>query len=41
MNTTIGLEYKIQEMAQRIKTLREIVGLTTTEMSIKSGVTEE
>ena len=41
MNTTIGLEFKIQEMAQRIKTLREIVGLTTTEMSIKTGVTEE
>ena len=35
-----GLETKIIEMAQRIKTLREIVGLSTLEMAEKTGVTE-
>ena len=36
-----GLEFKIQEMAQRIKTLREIIGLTAAEMAQKTGITEE
>ncbi len=39
MNTATGLQFKISEMAQRIKTLREIVGLTPEEMSLKTGVT--
>ena len=34
------LEFKIQEMAQRIKTLREIIGFTTEDMALKTGVTE-
>ena len=37
----IGLDLKIQEMATRIRELREIVGLTTAEMAEKTGVTEE
>ena len=41
MGIGTGLEFKIQEMAQRIKTLREIVGLTTSEMALKTGVTED
>ncbi len=41
MNSATGLEFKIQEMAQRIKTLREIVGLTTNEMALKTGVSEQ
>ena len=41
MSTATGLEFKIQEMAQRIKTLREIVGLTPAEMALKTGITEE
>ncbi len=32
------LEFKLQEMAQRIRTLREIVGLTVEEMAEKTGV---
>ena len=36
-----GLEFKIMEMAKRIAELREIVGLTTAEMALKTGVTEE
>ncbi len=41
MKTATGLEFKIQEMAQRIKTLREIVGLTQEEMALKTGVSIE
>ena len=41
MSTATGLEFKIQEMAQRIKTLREIVGHTPAEMALKTGVSEE
>lgn len=41
MSTTKGLEFKIREMAQRIKTLREIVGLTTLQMAEKTGVSEQ
>ena len=37
----IGLDLKIQEMATRIRELREIVGLTTAEMAEKTGVSEE
>ena len=39
MNT--GLEFKIKEMAQRIKTLREIEGFTVSEMALKTGVSVE
>ena len=38
MNTATGLEFKIKEMAQRIRTLREIVGLSKEEMAKKTGV---
>ncbi len=41
MKTQItGLEFKIQEMAARIRDLREIEGYTTAEMAAKTGVTE-
>lgn len=40
MSNSTELQTKITEMAQRIKTLREIVGLSTTEMANKTGVTE-
>ena len=33
-----GLEFKIKEMAQRIKTLREIEGISIEEMALKTGV---
>ena len=36
-----GLEFKIMEMAKRIAELREIVGLSTAEMALKTGVTEK
>ncbi len=38
---TTGLEFKIKEMAKRIADLREIVGLTTAEMALHTGVSEE
>ena len=41
MSTATGLEFKIQEMAQRIRTLREIVGYTSADMALKTGVTEQ
>ncbi len=41
MNTATGLQFKITEMAQRIKTLREIVGLTESEMAQKTDVSLE
>ena len=41
MGIGTGLEFKILEMAQRIKTLREIVGLSTADMALKTGVTEK
>lgn len=41
MNTATGLEFKIKEMAQRIHTLREIIGLTCEEMAVKTGVSVE
>ena len=36
-----GLEYKIREMAERIRALREITGLSTAEMAQRTGVSEE
>ena len=36
-----GLDLKIQEMARRIRELREIVGLSVKEMATKTDVTEE
>ncbi len=36
-----GLDFKIREMAERIKELREILGLTTYEMAAKTDVTQE
>ena len=36
-----GLDFKIREMAARIKELREIEGLTTYEMAAKTGVSAE
>ncbi len=41
MKTATGLEFKISQMAQRIKTLREIVGLSQKEMADKTGVSEQ
>ncbi len=38
---TTGLEFKIMEMAKRIAELREIMGLSTAEMALKTGITEE
>jgi len=38
MSSATGIEFKIQEMAQRIKTLREILGLSPAEMALKTGV---
>ena len=36
-----GMTYKIREMAQRIRELREITGLTTQEMAERTGLTVE
>ena len=36
-----GLNYKIQEMAHRIRELREIENFTIAEMANKTGVTEQ
>ena len=41
MQPIIGLDLKIQEMAARIRDLREIVGLTTEEMAQKTDVSVE
>ena len=41
MEKITGLDYKIKEMAGRIKELREIEGLTVEEMAIKTAVTVE
>ena len=41
MEQITGLDFKIKEMAGRIKELREIEGLTPTEMAAKTGVTVE
>ena len=37
----IGLDLKIQEMARRIRELREIMNISTKEMAEKTGVTEQ
>ncbi len=36
-----GLEYKIREMASRIRELREITGLSVAEMSKRTGISEK
>ena len=41
MKTMTGLDVKIQEMASRIRELREITGYTPAEMAAKTGVSEE
>ena len=41
MEQITGLDFKIKEMAGRIKELREIEGLTPIEMAAKTGVTSE
>ena len=41
MQNATGLEFKIREMAQRIHTLREIIGLSTAEMATKTGISEK
>ena len=38
MPSATGIEFKLQEMAQRIKTLREILGLSPAEMALKTGI---
>ena len=38
MSTKTGIEFKLQEMAQRIKTLREILGFSPAEMALKTGI---
>ena len=38
MNQTTGLEFKLQEMAGRIRELRQIENLTREEMAEKTGV---
>ena len=41
MNQITGLDFKIREMAARIRELREIEGYTAEEMALKTGVTAE
>ncbi|MBQ9415127.1 MAG: AMP-binding protein [Clostridia bacterium] len=41
MSEFTALDYKISEMAARIRELRETVGLTTYEMAVKTGVSNE
>ena len=36
-----GLDFKIREMAERIRELREITGLTAAEMAMKTDVSQE
>ena len=40
MEKMTGLDFKIKEMAGRIKELREIVGLSLSQMAEKTGITE-
>ena len=40
MEQMTGLDFKIQEMAGRIRELRELEGLTAAEMAAKTGVSE-
>ena len=39
--TITGLDFKIREMAFRIRELRQIEGLTTAEMATKTDISEE
>ena len=41
MQKITGLDYKIKEMAARIKELREIEALTAAQMAEKTDVSEE
>ena len=41
MNKITGLEFKIQEMAARIRELRQIEGLSPEEMAVKTDVSVE
>ncbi len=41
MQQTTGLNFKIQEMAHRIRELREIENFTISEMAMKTGTTEQ
>ena len=41
MQNITALDYKIQEMANRIRELREIEGYTVAEMAVKTNVSEE
>ena len=41
MEPITALDYKIQEMAARIRELREIVGYTPEDMAVKTGVSVE
>ena len=41
MSSISGLDYKIQEMALRIRELREITRFTPAEMAEKTGVSVE
>lgn len=41
MSQMSGLDFKIQEMAHRIRELREIEGYTVAEMAMKTGVDEQ
>ena len=39
--TLTGLDFKIQEMAGRIRELREISGFSAQTMALKTGTSEE
>ena len=41
MEITTGLDFQLQEMAARIRELREIMGLSVGEMALRTGVSEE
>ena len=41
MEPITALDYKIREMAARIRELREIVGYTPEDMAVKTGVSVE
>lgn len=41
MKTTTGLDLQLQEMAVRIGELRKIMGLSASEMALRTGVSEE
>ncbi|MBR5809408.1 MAG: helix-turn-helix transcriptional regulator, partial [Clostridia bacterium] len=41
MEKLTGLDFKIKEMAGRIRELRDIVGLSASEMAEKTGVSEQ